>query len=187
MSSTLIQELCDSPTRLRQYAEEQSIRFPTPKFAQKSTPKNSRSNKNKRKRENTNLNCSRDAKIPKFKHSGSNRKYSYDLFGMKEKDALDKSILAESLANNTSIVSTNNDEIIVNTTLNQSNICHLSSSSIDSEYSNIELNLLRLCALHKLTHPELVGGGDANEDEDVHDEEYVGMLQLLLIWYIDVA
>lgn len=183
MSSKLIQELCKSPARLRQYAEEQSKKYPTPKFARKSSPKNSRSNQSKRKRENINLNHSREAKMPKFKHPGSSKKYSYDLFGMKEKDALDKIILAPSAASsqakNSSIVSTNDEHEITlnNTTSNQSN---MSSSSIEIEYSNIELNLLRLCALHKLTHPEVSAGGanDVNEKEDVHDEEYVGMLNI---------
>lgn len=101
---------------------------------------------------------------------------------MKEKDALDRSILAtsssSSLGRNNSIASTNDDEITLNTTSNLSNTCQLSSSSIESEYSNIELNLLRLCALHKLTHPEVGAGGanDVNESEDVHDEEYIGIL-----------
>lgn len=143
--------------------------------------KNNRSSQNKRKREKTHLNRSREAKVPKFKHENSNRK-SYDLFGMKEKDALDKSILATSssltLAENGSIASTNDDDATLNTTSNQSNACQLSSSSIHSDYSNIELSLLRLCALHKLTHPEVGGGGagDVNESEKVHDVEYVGML-----------
>lgn len=172
-----IKELCESPEQLRQFAEEQSKKYPTPKFARKSSPKN-----NKRKREKTNLNRSREAKVPKFKHPGSNKKYSYDLFGMKEKDALDKSILTTSASSslgrtNLSIASANDDEITLNTTSNLSNACQLSSSSIEFEYSNIELNLLRMCALHKLTHPEVGAGGanDVNESEDVHDEEYVGM------------
>lgn len=178
MSLKLIEELCESPTRLRQYAEEQAKKYPTPKFARKSGPKN-KSGQNKRKREKVTFNSSRDAKIPKFKHPSTSKK-SYDLFGMKEKDALDKSILATSasvsLTGNSSIASTNDGEMTLNTTSNQSNMCQMSSSSIDSEYSNIELNLLRLCALHKLIHPEVGAGGsgDVNEIENVHDEEYVG-------------
>lgn len=179
MSLKLIEELCESPARLRQYAEEQSKKYPTPKFARKSSSKN-RSGQNKRKREKMSLNSSREAKIPKLKYQSSSRK-SYDLFGMKEKDALDKSILATSeslsLAGNSSIKSTIDDDLTMNITSNQSNIGPLSTSSIDSEYSDIELNLLRLCALHKLTHPEVGAGGagDVNERENVHNEEYVGM------------
>lgn len=178
MPLKLIEELCSSTDRLRQYAEEQKKKYPTPKFVLIGA------NLNKRKREKTYLNHSREAKMPKIKHSGSSKKYSYDLFGMKEKDALDKSILmssaAASQAKNSSMASTNDDEITVNnTTSNQSNA---SSSSMDLEYSNIELNLLRLCALHKLTHPEVSAGGanDVNERENVHDEEYVGMLKKTL-------
>ena len=187
MPSELIEELCESPARLRQYAEEQAIKYPTPKFALRST-KNNRSNQNKRKREKTNLNRSREAKVAKFKHPGANKKYSFDLFGMKEKDALDKNILtiaataaSSSLARDTSIASINDDETTLNTTQSsQSNMGPLSSSSIESEYSNIELNLLRLCALHKLTHPEVGAGGanEVNEKDDVHDEEYVGKLRM---------
>lgn len=191
MPFKLIEELCESPALLRQYAEEQCKKYPTPKFARKSSQK-SRSSQNKRKREKMNLNSSREAKIPKFKHPNSSKK-SYDLFGMKEKDALDKSILTTSasvsLAGNSSTVSTNDGEITLNTTSNQSNMCQLSSSSIDSEYSNIELNLLRLCALHKLTHPEVSAGGagDVNESENVHDEEYVGMFnQMLFNIYMNI-
>lgn len=184
MSSKLIRELCESPARLRQYAEEQSKKYPTPKFARKSTPKNNRSSQSKRKREKTHLDHSREAKVPKIKNPGASKKYSYDLFGMKEKDALDKSIMAPPAVppstqakNNSSIVSANDDELILNnTTSNQSN---MSSSSIETEYSNIELNLLRLCALHKLLHPGVSAGGanDAIESENVHDEEYTGMLE----------
>lgn len=173
MSPVLIEELCSSKERLREYAEEQRKKYPTPKFAR------IRPNQNKRKRETTNLNHSRDAKVPKFKHPVASKKYSFDLFGMKEKDALDKSILMPSVsasqAKDSSMVSTNDDETALNNTAShQSN---MSSSSIDTEYSNIELNLLRLCALHKLTHPETSAGGanDVNERENVHDEEYVGM------------
>lgn len=135
------------------------------------------------------MNRSREAKVPKFKHPGSNKKYSYDLFGMKEKDALDKIILATSvsspLGRNSSMASANDDEITLNTTSNLSNMCQLSSSSIESEYSNIELNLLRLCALHKLTHPEVGAGGanDVNESEGVHDEEYVGKKTDLILLF----
>lgn len=198
MSPELIQELLETPARLRQYADEQSKKYPTPKFAQKTSSKNNRSTQNKRKREKTNLNHSREAKVPRLKQSGSNnKKYSYDLFGMKEKDALDKSILAPAaapapssstvpsslLAKNISIASTNDDEITLNnTTSNQSNV---SSSSIEAEYLTIELNLLRLCALHKLTHPEVSAGGanDVNEVENVHDEEYVGELRIEAIQF----
>lgn len=175
ISSELIKQLCESPERLRQFAEEQAKKYPTPKFARKSSTKNNRSNK--RKREKTNLNRSREAKVPKFKHQSSNRK-SYDLFGMKERDALDKSILTTSastwLAENGTIA----NDTTLNTTPNQSNTYQQSSSSIESEYSNIELNLLQLCALHRLTHPEVGGGGagDVHESESVHDEEYIGML-----------
>lgn len=175
MSSKLIEELCNSTDKLRQYAEEQSKKYPTPKFARM------RSNQNKRKREKTNLNQSRVAKVPRFKQPGASKKYSYDLFGMKEKDALDKCILmpsaSTSQAKNSSTASTNDDDITLNNTM-KSNQSNVSCSSIDSEYLPIELNLLRLCALHKLTHPEVSAGGanDVNEVENVHNEEYVGML-----------
>lgn len=187
MSFKLIEELCESPTLLRHYAEEQAKKYPTPKFARKSSTKN-RSSQKKRKYDKLSLNSSREAKIPKFKHVNSSKK-SYDLFGMKEKDALDKSILSESasvsLFDSSLIANTNDCEVTINSTSNQSNTCQLSSSSIETEYSNIELNLLRLCALHKLTHPEVGAGGsaDVNESENVHDEEYVGMFMQVLRFY----
>lgn len=126
MSPQLIKELCESPGKLFKYAEEQAAKYPTPAFAQQR-------HSNKRKA-SSDLDSFRKCKIAK--------RYSYDLYSMKEKDALDKDVLTAHLVNDL--------------------------SSCNSEC--IELNLARLCALCRLSQPKIPENEDKMETNEPAEE-----------------
>lgn len=132
LSEELIQELCESPEKLRQYAKEQAAKYP-PKYNKKTG----------KRKATTKLESDRHHKVAKW----------CDLFGMKEKDALDKNLMASAAlppAGSTT-TSINGDETSSTTSQRRD----VSYSEITSECSTIEMNLRRLCALCKLTHPEM--------------------------------
>lgn len=157
MTPELIQELCESPVRLRQYAKDQAKKFPPPPFALKS---------NARKRKATaELDMGRKCKMAK--------RYIYDMYSMREKDALDTSLytsinlpLIGSTANTT--MSTNNDDDKSNTTADPFNPCDLSSSTND--FDCIELNLSQLCALCKLTQSKVSEKVESTENDEPAEE-----------------
>ncbi|XP_055299915.1 histone-lysine N-methyltransferase Su(var)3-9-like isoform X1 [Sitodiplosis mosellana] len=171
-----IQELCESPTKLRQFAKEQLIKYPIRdlskrivskdqslkgKSATMNTTPTSSATTNKRKAD-TKLDGERHVKIPKF----------CDLFGMKEKDALNKKFFGGSTT-----TSINGDEAS-STTSQRLTIHDLTYTDVDSECSLIEMNLRRLCALCKLTHPEFKPpiipktGNITVTENGVHEVEY---------------
>lgn len=135
LSTKQIRELCESPEKLRQYAEEQAAKYP--KLKLKKTIK---------RKATTKLDSDRHHKVAKL----------CDLYGMKEKDALNKNLMASvTLPPTGSITTSINGDEASSTTSQRLNARDTSYAEITSECSTIEMNLRRLCALCKLMHPEL--------------------------------
>lgn len=176
ISTELIQELCDSPVKLRQYAKEQAIKYPKTDLSKRANAQKVSTTKKGHKRKATSkLDDDRQIKIAK----------RCDLFGMKEKDALNKMLMASaqgplSGSNPSSTIgSINDDEEASSTTSNRLAARDLTYSVVDNECTSIEMNLRRLCALCKLTHPEIrpttmpkSGGTVKVTEKNVHGEEY---------------
>lgn len=107
-----------------------------------------------------------------------------DMFGMKEKDAANRSLLASAIGPltgsnpNSTIGSVNGDIETSSTTSNRLTTRDVNYTIADSECTSIEMNLRRLCALCKLSHPELKPtivpkmGTTKCTEKGVHDEEY---------------
>lgn len=156
ISPEQIKELCESPTKLQQYVKEQAAKYPS-KILQ---------NRNHKRKASTELMGERHVKMAKL----------CDLYGMKEKDALNKSllgILPLTMASTTSSVASVNGDEASSTTTSYQIVRDLSG-----ECSAIELNLRRLCALCKLTHPEFKPTTIPKEgnikviEKGCHGEEY---------------
>lgn len=169
LTSEQIQELCDSPTKLQQFAQEQSIKFPIRDFSKSTNSKYGKvttvtatSISNKRKAE-TKLDGERSMKMARC-----------DMFGMKEKDALNKNLFS---AGGSTTASINGDETS-STTSHRLSTRDLSYTDTDNECSSIEMNLRRLCALCRLTHPEFKPaivpktGEIKVKEKGVHEVEY---------------
>lgn len=150
MTPELIQDLCESPIRLRQYVREQAEKYPTPPFALKYQKSNKR-------KATTDLNCDRMCKIAK-----RFQKYTYDLFSMREREALDQSSLPP--INITMFGSDTNPTLNTNTD-------DLSTLETDSEC--IELNLSRLCALCKLHQSKVMESEEKTDDAEPAEEYQV--------------
>lgn len=153
---------------MRQFAKEQSIKYPIRDLSKKSNSKDrkstaSGSSTNKRKAD-TKVDSEPEVKIAKL----------CNMLGMKEKDALNKNLFNASVAGcsstNTSI---NGDETSSITSQRE-----LNGSTVDSECTSIEMNLRRLCALCTLTHPEFKplttpkSGDFKVKEKGVHEVEY---------------
>ncbi|XP_031634289.1 histone-lysine N-methyltransferase Su(var)3-9-like isoform X1 [Contarinia nasturtii] len=161
ITSEKIQELCASSDKLRQYANEQAAKYPVPEFA-----KRKHSTKGIKRKATTKLE-SGPIKVAKL----------CNLLEMKEKDALNKSLLTPNTTSligttRTSMASLNGDDASSTTT---SQVAF--SSTSNGEISLIEMNLRRLCALCKLTHPELKAvipksGKPKVDEKGVYEEEY---------------
>lgn len=168
MSSKLIEDLCESPSLLREYARKQAEMYPTPEFARKSFTRYRK--KGMKRKASTKLDNKRKIKVAK----------PYDLLGMKEKDALDDSLFSDtSLSKDISIINGNDIETASTTSNHQINKCDLSYSSIGGDYTEVEMGLLRLCALYKLSHPEIkpiiipkTSSNRKLNEKGVFDEEY---------------
>lgn len=143
LTHELIQDLCNSPAKLRQYAKEQAAKYPLPDIFKKSQNKTG-----SKRKATTKLDDYRPLKVAKF----------CDLFGMKEKDALNRSLTAIGSVGasnpNSTIGSINGDEAS-STTSNRAGTHDTNYAVVDNECSTIEMNLRRLCALCKLSHPEM--------------------------------
>lgn len=156
-----VQELCNSPEKLRNFAKTQAVKYPTPDFARKH-----RKRAIKRKA-TTKMDSIQPVKVAKL----------CNLLGMKEKDALNKDLLTPNTPLNgmatTSTASINGIDDASSTTTSQAAFNSLHNAD---EISAIELNLRRLCALNKLTHPELKAiipkAGAKVSEKGVYEEEY---------------
>lgn len=170
LTPELIQDLCESPAKLRQYAKEQAAKYPLPDIFKTTKSKSQNKTASKRKA-TTKLDDCRPIKVAKF----------CDLFGMKEKDALNRSLTAIGSVGasnpNSTIGSINGDEAS-STTSNRVGTHDTNYAVVDNECSTIEMNLRRLCALCKLTHPEMrptiipKTGTPKTTEKGVWEEEY---------------
>lgn len=148
---------------MREYKKQQDAKYPPVDLS-----KQSNSRRTNKRKATTKLDGERQVKMAKY----------CDLYGMKEKYALNKSLTAtpkSTMADDSKSSSINDDAS--STTSHQSN-SHDFNYDLNTDCSSIELNLRRLCALCKLTHPEFkpkivpkVGKAKVN-DPECHDEEY---------------
>lgn len=147
MSPQLIQELCESPGQLRQYANEQAAKFPTPAFAQQ------RRSHSKKRKASTELDGARKCKIAK--------RYVYDMYSMKEKDALDKGLL----------------------TSDHFNTHDLNTSTASNDFECIEFKLSQLCALCKLSQSKASENVDQRQNDEPAEEYKV--VEVVQVEYTD--
>lgn len=146
----------------RTYSKRLSLNSST-NTASTSTVTVTPSTSNKRKADGK-LDGERHVKMPKY----------CDMYGMREKDALNKKFFSTGRAASTT-TSVNGDEAS-STTSHQMTAHDLTYTDFDNECSPIEMNLRRLCALCKLTHPELKPTKTADTtkvaEKGVYEEEY---------------
>ena len=152
----------------RSYKKEQSLKQKSASSTNTATTSTVTPITSNKRKADTKLDGERHVKMPKY----------CDMYGMREKDALNKKFFSTGRSGGggpgSTTASVNGDEAS-STTSHQ--LTHdLTYTDIDSECTPIEMNLRRLCALCKLTHPELKPTKTADTskvtEKGVYEEEY---------------